>query len=479
MKRRNFIKNSALAAAGVSCLPKLAHSARRKKPNVLIIHTDQQSTWTLGAYGGKVVPTPYIDSLAEEGARLDNFFTNSAVCTASRGCFISGMYPHTNGAYKNDEPLRQDIETFAHVFKKNGYETGYVGKWHLDGEPKPGFVPKERSVGFDDCKYMMNRGHWKKMEDKADGSVKVYPYKVIGDKKTYTTDFVTEKTLDFIKKDRGDKPFMMMLSIPDPHGPLSVREPYASMYKPKDMELPRTFNAPPPHWIDKSHRYGKDQKNRVKRLKYEKAQYYGMVKCIDDNVGKIIRTLKAKGIYDNTILVFTADHGEYMGEHGGLYGKNMFYETAYRVPFLVRWPKGVKPGTVIKQHVTTVDFKATIAGLAGLNTNGNEQGLDASRMLEGRKASRKMENRAYFHHSHEAFAGAYDDDFSVGFFPDGNHLLFDRKSDPDQINNLAKHPKYAGTLQDLYGKVLANSQKMNQPSVKWLTKLDLNKASRG
>ncbi|WP_338394841.1 sulfatase family protein [Fulvitalea axinellae] len=475
MKRRDFLRKSAMASAGASCIPMLARGAARKKPNVLIIHTDQQSVWTLGAYGGDVVKTPHIDSLAEEGARLDNFFTNSAVCTASRGCFISGMYPHTNGAYKNNIQIRQDIEGFGHVFRKGGYDTGYIGKWHLDGDPKPGFTPKERALGFEDSRFMMNRGHWKKLQDQPDGTVKTFPYNIIGDKKTYTTDFLTDKALNFMKKDRGDKPFMLMLSFPDPHSPLSVRKPYDTMFNPEDMELPTTFDIPRPDWMSRDLPYGKDRKDRKTVLKRHKAQYYGMVKCIDDNVGRLIKKLKAMGQYDNTIIVFTSDHGEYLGEHGGLYGKNMFYENAYRVPFIVRWPRKIKAGTAIKEHVTTVDFKSTIAGLVGFSTNGEEQGIDTSNFLKGKKV-KGHEDTAYFHHCDGEFAGIYDKDYSVGFFSVGKHVLFDRRKDPDQINNLAEKPEYSETLRQFHVKVLKHSKSVGEKDAKWLEKLKVGVA---
>jgi arylsulfatase A-like enzyme len=130
-----------------------------EKPNLLIIHTDQQSWWTLGCYGGTAVDTPNIDRLAADGALYSNFFTNSGVCTPSRGCFMIGRYPHSNGAYTNNVTLNRDEITFAEVLKRNGYRTGYAGKWHLDGTPRPGWVHPHRAMGFEDARFMFNRGH--------------------------------------------------------------------------------------------------------------------------------------------------------------------------------------------------------------------------------------------------------------------------------------------------------------------------------
>ena len=139
-----------------------------RKPNLLVILTDQQSAWTLGAYGGDAVGTPRIDAVGEEGARFENFFTNSAVCSPSRGCLFTGLYPHVHGTYHNDIELNRDAVTFAQVLRDNGYETGYAGKWHLDGHKRrPGWMTPERSMGFTDCRWMFEcsqrqTGTWKK-----------------------------------------------------------------------------------------------------------------------------------------------------------------------------------------------------------------------------------------------------------------------------------------------------------------------------
>lgn len=174
------------------------------QPNLLVIHTDQQSWWTLGVYGGSLIKTPNIDRIGREGAILKNFFTNSAVCTPSRGCFLTGRYPHAHGAYTNNLSLNPDEITFAQVLQENGYDTGYSGKWHLDGKRRPGWVHEDRGMGFADNYYMFNRGHWKKIEDSSMGDAQpaVYNYKVIGDEKTYTTDWLTDKVIEYVKRPR-------------------------------------------------------------------------------------------------------------------------------------------------------------------------------------------------------------------------------------------------------------------------------------
>ena len=278
--RRSFLKTIGIGAASLA-MPGVAigraEPAKRNKkyPNLLIIHTDQLSSWALSVYAkqltgtpnyGKIlIETPHIDSLAKEGAIFYNFFTNSAVCTPSRGCLLSGRYPHAHGAYRNNIEMNRDEVTIAHILQSNGYETGYAGKWHLDGEPKPGWVRPARSMGFADCRFMFNRGHWKKIVDQPQGNPKAFPYKVIGDEKTFTTDWLADKTIEFIEK-TGNRPFFYMVSIPDPHGPFTVRRPYMNMYRPDEMTVPNTFKE--------SSQNSKPNRRRTKEaMKKSKAHY--------------------------------------------------------------------------------------------------------------------------------------------------------------------------------------------------------------
>lgn len=440
-------------------------------PNLLIIHTDQQSFWTLGCYGGTVVDTPNIDRLARDGALFTNFFTNSAVCTPSRGCFVTGRYPTHHGAYTNNVPLNRDEVTFAEVLKQNGYRTGYVGKWHLDGDSRPGWVHPERSMGFDDARYMFNRGHWKKIEDfamnKKDQPV-VHPYAVIGDEETYATDWLTNKTLEFLDVD-DDRPFCHMLCLPDPHSPVTVRAPYDTMYAPSDMPIPSTFTPESlPDWameFQNASRFGLHVPDREDKLREFLAGYFGEVKLIDDSLGRIIKKLEDKGLLDNTVIVFSTDHGEYGGEHG-LQHKNMIYETAYRIPMVIHWPKGIEAGTRVDNVLDTVDFQPTILGLMGVDAYGREEGRDGSAFLKGKKVD--WDDVSFLHHNTHGIAGIFTPDYELAFVEEGDDALFDRINDPDQVNNLFNDPKYAGVIDDLGQRILEHHRELGTPSVEWL-----------
>jgi uncharacterized sulfatase len=460
MTRRDFLARST-AAAALSVLPLPA--AAREHPNLLLIHTDQQSLWTLSCYarelldepnyGAALVETPNLDRLAREGARLTNFFTNSAVCTPSRGCLFTGRYPHSHGAFRNDTPMNRDERTIAHVLQAQGYETGYAGKWHLDGPPKPGFMTPANSMGFADCAFMFNRGHYKKMEDTPEGP-KANPYDIIGDEKTYTTDWLADKAIEFIRKPRSG-PFFYVLSIPDPHTPFTVRPPYMTMYKPEDMVVPKTF---PGHIVG-------HPKQDETWLRTQKARYCGLVKCIDDNVGRILTALEEHGALADTAVVFTTDHGEYMGEHG-LMHKNQWYRGAYRLPFLVRWPGHVPAGLVLPQFTSNVDVQPTLLELLGFSPCGREQGRSFAPLLRGTDMA--WTDEVQIHHSSLNGAGISTPDHELVLRRDQPAMLFDRKRDPEQTRNLAADPEFAPVRQRLAARIVAHHQETESPALAWL-----------
>jgi len=490
--RREFLKTGAGALAGLGALR--ARAASPSLPNVLILFTDQQSAWTLGVYGGKVVGTPNLDSIGREGAVFNNYFTNSAVCTPSRGCFITGRYPHSHGAYRNNIEMNRDEITLAHMFQRAGYDTGMAGKWHLDGEPKPGWMSKARSMGFEDCHWMYNRGHWKRIVEKPPGwphnpgvaragntefdEPEGYPdidYDVHA-KGRYFTEWLTDKAIEFIKRPRN-KPFFYYLSIPDPHTPYTVGAPYDTMYKPEELPIPSTlYQEQLPDWAEAARASlvkrekassWKDPK-REQILRQRKAQYCGEVKCIDDNVGRILRTLREMKILDNTLIVFSSDHGDYMGEHG-LYYKNQLYETAHRVPFLMRWPAKIRPGTVVNECIGAVDVQPTILGLLGLAKSGREQGHDASSLVAGGNGNWK--NEVWIHHSSLERAGIFTPEWEFALVKDHDTILFDRQRDPEQVRNLARDPKYRKTVAELTERVIAHNREVDAPALKWLDRL--------
>lgn len=430
--------------------------------NILIILTDQLSDWSLSCYGNKYTETKHIDRLAKEGVKFNQFFTPSAVCTPSRGCFMTGRYPHINGAYKNDVPLNRDEITFAQVLKENGYITGCSGKWHLNGGEYPGWIQADHSMGFDETESMFNCGHYKKVV-KKEGMNPLVSFS-IGDEKTYMTDWLTDQTIKFIKKPHNN-PFCYMVSYPDPHQPYTVREPYKSMFNPSDMDIPESFfERKLPDWADQDE-WGRkryfpiEKENREQELRKIKARYLGEVKCIDDNIGRMISALEEQGILEDTMIIFTSDHGEYMGEHG-LLEKNNLYESVYKLPFIIRWPKKIAQNLEVDTMTNIIDFKQTLLSILNMETTGNEQGRDLSKLLFGQKLKNE---EIYIHPSDVPRAGIITEDYELAYVGQGfnrennhsfkDHILFDRKKDPNQLENLYEKSEYKSIIFQLNKKM--------------------------
>lgn len=462
MHRREFL-GVAGAVGTVSCMGSpLTGLARR--PNLLIIHTDEHNFRTLGCYRnimpdeqafvwGKeaYVDTPNIDWIADNGAICERFYATTPVCSPSRASFVSGRYPQNTPVVSNNIPMADETVTFAETLRRHGYATGYSGKWHIDGTGKPQWAP-ERKFGFEDNRYMFNRGHWKQMEDTPDGprvkarNTKGKPnYDVKGaDDKSFTTDWLADKTVEFIESHKNE-PFCYMVSIPDPHGPNTVRPPYDTMYETMKFDAPRTFYKSDknlPSWSKKA----KKKFNGSLHVKY-----WGMVKCIDDNVGKILDTLRAADLIDSTIVIFTSDHGDLLGEHARD-NKGVPLEGSARIPFIMYCPGKVRPGVVVPQVLGTVDFLPTILALMDVKTAGMQEGRDASAMFTGKKPPAGWNDISFVRgtgRAGEGWLAAITPRYKLIVSPKDDPWLLDLDADPDEIINFYDNPEYRDTVRDL------------------------------
>ncbi|MDO6351146.1 sulfatase-like hydrolase/transferase [Synechococcus sp. YX-04-1] len=447
------------------------------KPNILIIQTDQQSLWTISAYKKQnYLQTHYIDSLAEEGALSEHFYTNANPCTPSRGCFLSGTYPNIHGAQANNQAIFQEVNTFAKVLKSNGYTTSYFGKYHLDGSLRPGWVHPDRGMGFTETNLMFNRGHFKKIIRFAPAQSNDQPnvFKEIGDEKSYTTDWLTHELIDFINRN-VNHPFLSMLSIPDPHNPYITRNPYQSLFNPHEMTIPPSFHQDPselPPWINKK----KFHINNIETLQKHKAAYSGMVKLIDDKVGDIISCLKAKNIYDQTIIIFTSDHGDYMGEHG-LLSKNGMYESAYKIPFIIRYPPKIKPKSMHTFQWSTIDFCPTLLDLTDTSYSPGEfTGQSRADLLVEQSTKTGGDDFIFIEDqslnpSEKGEVGIIGNEFWYAVNNSGFEVLFDRKSDPLQINNKANNKELGELKRYFLKKLIDHHSSIGSNHFKWLSQL--------
>jgi uncharacterized sulfatase len=457
------------------------------KPNLIIIHTDEHNFRTISAYQkllsedqafvwgkGNNTTTPNIDKIANQGAIATSYYASSPVCTPSRASLVTGLYPQATGAPKNGDHIREDIPTFATILRDQGYATSYVGKWHLAGHKKYEFGIKYKA-GFEDNRYMMRGGHAPYYKLSKDGLVitginEKIAAKLPEGEVIHATDFFTDKTLEILERDK-DKPFAVMLSIPDPHTPDVARAPYDVMYKDLKIEAPKTmspeYTAVKPFWAtdktknetigDKSFE-NNNEKNALK-------QYFGMVSHIDDSVGRILKFLEDNNLVDNTIIIFTSDHGDMFFEHNRR-NKGVPYEASVRIPFLIRYPNKIPSGKVINTAYTNVDFAPTILSLMDVKTDAKFHGLDTSEDFTNSEEIVNSDRIVYYAKSGGWWVTAVNDRYKLVIDKKEKPYLFDLEKDPDELINFYNVKGYAGIAQRMQTELFKQLKKYDEPGLK-------------
>lgn len=454
-----------------------------KKPNLVIIHTDEHNFRTISAYQ-KLLPeaqafvwgkgnnskTPNIDKLADEGAIATSYYCASPVCTPSRASLVTGLYPQATGAPKNGLHIREDIPTFATILRDQGYATSYVGKWHLAGHEKYAFGIKYKA-GFDDNRFMMKGGHapyFHITKDKFKGINEKVAAKLPQDEVVHATDFFTNKTLEILERDKN-KPFALMLSIPDPHTPDYAKPPYNTMYADLEIEAPRTmdpkYTAIKPAWATDSSNNEASGKKAFKNEKNALKQYFGMVSHIDDSVGRILQFLEDNNLTDNTIVIFTADHGDMFFEHNRR-NKGVPYEGSARIPFLMRYPNKIPSGKVINTAYTNVDFTPTILSLMDVKTDASFHGLDTSTDFTNNKKIVNSDRITYFAKSGGWWVSAVNDRYKLVIDKKEKPYLFDLETDPDELINVYYDQDYSEIAKMMQTELFKQLNKYDEPGLK-------------
>ncbi|TGV01858.1 sulfatase family protein [Flavivirga rizhaonensis] len=458
-------------------------ASNQKQPNLIIIHTDEHNFRTLSCYQ-KLLPeeqafvwgkgsnskTPNIDKLADEGAISTSYYCSSPVCTPSRASLVTGLYPQATGAPKNGLHIRENIPTFATILRDRGYSTSYVGKWHLAGHEKYTFGIKYKA-GFDDNRFMMRGGHApyfhiKNGKIKGIGdreAAKLPPEEVV-----HLTDFFTNKTLEILERDK-DKPFAVMLSIPDPHTPDVAKPPYNKLYADLKFEAPKTmapeYVAIKPSWATDK---GKNETIGKKSFENDKKaliDYLGMVSHIDDSVGRILDFLEDNKLTENTIVVFTSDHGDMFFEHNRR-NKGVPYEASARIPFVIRYPDKIPAGKVINTAYTNVDFAPTILSLMGVNTDVKFHGFDTSEDFINNNKEVNSDRITYYAKSGGWWVTAVNDRYKLVIDKNETPYLFDLEKDPDELINFYKDPAYKGIAKMMQTELFKQLEKYDEPGLK-------------
>jgi arylsulfatase A-like enzyme len=356
-------------------------------PNVLVIMTDQQKATSLGLYGNPDVRTPALERLASDGVLYRHAFTAHPLCVPSRAAFWTGRWPHSTGVRTNEIPLPASEIDWATLLLDRGYTAGLFGKNHVfradqldrfetvweagHGGPVARGGTLVRSAPLQ--RNAMPQG-WAS----GDHAPRYGTRTMTEPPEQSTTARLADQCIGFLSARADDRqPFVAWLSIPDPHEPYQAAEPYASRYDPDAISMPPWR---PDEFVDKPERqqvfhelFGfAEMPDR--RFREVRAMYYGMIQQIDDHVGRVMDTLRARGLADDTIVLFTSDHGDYAGEHRLLGKSNAFYDCLTRVPLILSWPGHLPAGETRDELVSLVDVMPTMLGLLGIEVPDAVQG---------------------------------------------------------------------------------------------------------
>ncbi len=439
LSRRQFIAGTGAAALSLPFLKVGEALADESRPNFVFILTDDQRYDAMSCAGHPFLRTPNMDRIANEGARFTNAFVTISLCAPSRACFLTGRYAHNHGIKDNKTPLDDTIPTFPQVLQKAGYDTAFMGKWHQDGQegPRPGF---SRWVSF------KGQGVYIDPLLNIDGE----NVKTTG----YMTDLLTGYAVDWLKQPRT-KPFCLYLSHKAVHGPFTPPVRYSKLFS--DIKITKPASASEdmtgrPEWFTK--------RQEVTRISDEKfaehvRNYYRTVTGIDDSVGRVLSALETQGVLDNTVIVFAGDNGYFEGEHGML-DKRAMYEESIRIPLVMRYPKLIKPGTLIDEMVLNIDLCPTFLDLAGEKAPEGVQGRSWKPLLTGRaKGWRDDWLYEYFLETPyvtPTIKGVRTARWKYVTYPDNPDYpaeLYDLKNDPQELKNLAADPAQAKVVDEM------------------------------
>jgi arylsulfatase A-like enzyme len=399
------------------------------KPNIVFILTDQWRAQALGYAGDPNVETPNIDALAERSINCVNAVSVCPVCTPARAALLTGRYPTSTGMFLNDLALPADEVTIGKTFKQAGYDTGYIGKWHVDGHGRDSFIPPERQHGWD---------YWKVLECTHDYMNSFY-YE--GDDPTrrkwdgYDAYAQTKDAQSYIQHHAsGDKPFFLTVSFGGPHFPHhNAPEDLMEHYRAKELRF--RPNVP---------------EEQFDRNRKELPGYYAHCTAIDRCVGDLFTTVEEAGLLDNTIFIFTSDHGDMHGSQGKRsWRKQLPWDESACVPLLCHYPPMHDGGRRVSTVVTVQELYPTLCSLAGVNVPESAEFEDASRFISGEADD---PDRAALIMAVAPFAGELDfkayrgvrtSRYTYVRDSDGPWLLYDNHKDPFQMNNLVNGPAHA------------------------------------
>ncbi|TKG93482.1 DUF229 domain-containing protein [Puteibacter caeruleilacunae] len=436
------------------------------KPNLVFVFADQLRADVLGYAGDKKAKTPNLDQFSKEAVRCSNAVAVSPVCAPFRSSLFTGKYISSTGMVINELNMNLNHRTIAHVMNDAGYRCGYVGKMHLNDAHTRSYHKGPERFGFDDywAGYSFNHESYKSYYYTDDENGNEYKVDLTG---KYGPEEFTSLACNYLDEvSKKDQPFCLFLSWNPPHDPWVKNNVPADCYerfKDVNFDLPPNFNKTPDPYMDRFPQrfFDGDAKWRDEMMGGKLYQdvmrsYYAMVNSIDEQFGRIVEKLKQLGLDENTIVVFTSDHGEMFTSQGRMY-KLTFYEEAARIPLLIKYPQQRK-GAVNDACINTPDLMPTLLGLMGLSNEIPEEveGMDLSEtVLTGKGEEPEFAFMQGMGHTWQwkdgyEWRAIRDKQYTYAkYLKDGKELLFDRSKDKYQINNLATDSRYAKVLQHL------------------------------
>ena len=463
-----------------------------RRPNILILYTDQQRWDTLGANGNREILTPHLDGLAESGVNFSHHFVQNPVCMPSRISMLSGRYPSSLGITHMGVPVPQDVMTLPRILKRYGYRTANIGKLHflphanrdhrlphpdygfdhLEISDEPGVyedayrawarqrAPEQmdnisagippatrtwyRTMGIDDA--VAHRGDPEGRFD-FDGGI---PF-AADDGLTHSA-FVAEQTIEYLRQ-QGSQPFLCIAGFYSPHAPWMAPQKHLDLYEPEDLSVPEF-----PVEIERQRPRKPGKRFSDAHLRRAKQGYYAMISEVDDHVGGILGALAAEGLRENTIVVFTSDHGEWLGTHLK-FGKGYpADDLVSRVPLIVSAPDG-KSGQNVDDIVEAVDIVPTLLSLAGIQAPPTLQGISlADVVMRGAEASKQAALT-----EGDGWKCLRNRDYRYLVHSDGSECLWHIKTDPGEYANVVNDPAHQPALSHCRRQLLERLLQMERP----------------
>lgn len=477
-----------------------------KRKNVLLILSDQQRLDTISAYGlNPICRTPHIDQLAKEGMKFTNAYTPSAICGPARASLMTGLYPHKHGVIDNHTQLHDDIPLLGDCMHDAGYYCGYAGKWHVtphktpeecgfdEGKPFMGYgFPGSRlfpSLKFDAApsnspnyyaEYLKENGFenidvsHSYMGDNPNLQIQEMFCKHEGPVESTIEYFVAHETNRLIDQAKEqDKPFFIWANFWGPHSPSIVPEPYYSMYNPDDIPEHPSYrddlsDKPYGYYLTRK-MWGLDNAG-WRAFQETAARYYGHCTMIDDMVGMMVDKLKAEGLYDDTIIIYSADHGDNLGAHGLIEKGAFTFDEIYHIPMVVKGAGQKDNDSFVYLH----EIMPTILDVAGCQPPQPVDGKSILPLMNGEQSSNGRTEVFGEFHNH-FYIGRQrmvrDHDYQFTFNNSEKGELYDLKKDPYQMHNVCYDPAYAD-VKKKYIEIMSQYMKeLNDPVSTWFHRI--------